>query len=103
MLCPFCQHELDLSGMRCPRCGAEYPQPGTGAGLGMRVRSVAIAGVLLTVLSLIMVECVFSALPGGVGTGASPNLKSAEVQRARLMQQHHQQDSQNPAPPPPVH
>ncbi len=100
MLCPFCQHELDLEGMRCPRCGAEYPV--SGAGFGLRLRTLAIAGVLMTIVSLIMVDCVLNDLPGSLAPGASPIRKSAEVMREMAMRQHHQQDSQNPAPPPPM-
>jgi hypothetical protein len=97
MICPFCQAEIDPAGMSCGRCGAIYPGGGAGAVLGLRVRTFALAFVLLLITSLIMVDCVLHRLPG---SGGRPDMKSADAQRTLLMMRAHQQASENAAPPP---
>ncbi len=100
MICPYCQADLDPSSLSCPRCGAAYPGARGGAVLGLRLRMVGVAFVLLVITSLILVDCVLHALPQG---GQAPQARSGEAQRALLMMLQHQQGSQNPAPPPPRH
>ena len=88
MICPFCQHELDVDTMSCPRCGAEYPQRGLPLGVG--IRTLIASGAMMLVFSVILVDCVINYLPGGVNstipTGSAqlpiqpvPNLKSNDV------------------------
>ena len=98
MICPFCQAALDPVAMSCPRCGAAYPA--SGGVLGLRLRSVAIAFVLLVITSLVMVDCVLHHLPGHA---LSPDMKSSDVRRTLMMLQTHQQPTQNESPPPPRH
>jgi uncharacterized paraquat-inducible protein A len=95
MICPYCQSALDVGRMSCPRCGAQYPV--SGAALGVRLRTFAIAAVLLVITSLLMVDCVLHNLPRG---GVIPDMKSAEARRELLMMQHHEQATQNATPPP---
>jgi hypothetical protein len=95
MICPFCQADLQPSTLSCPRCGAAYPV--SGGVLGLRLRTLAIAFVLLVISSLMLVDCVLRNLPG---SGLAPNMKSTEAQRALLMMQRHQQATQNQPPPP---
>ncbi len=64
MICPYCQHDLSVVTMSCPRCGAEYPSGGMPFGLNIRV-AVA-AGAMMLVSSLILVDCVMNYLPGGI-------------------------------------
>lgn len=96
MICPFCQADLDPASMSCPRCGASYPV--SAGALGLRLRTFAIAFILLLITSLILVECVLHRLPG---SGLTPDMKSAEARRTLLMLEQHKQASQNEAPPPP--
>jgi hypothetical protein len=71
MICPYCQHDLDVQSLSCPRCFAEYPRSGPTFGFGMRI-SVA-AGALLLATSLVLVNCVFTLLPGGSHAGVTAN------------------------------
>jgi hypothetical protein len=103
MICPYCQHELDVDSMGCPRCGAEYPR--TGGPFGMGIRTAVAAGAMLTVLSLILVDCVINYLPVGNGSPqqtmqAPPNLKSAEVNALLAKWAQHQQNTDLPSPQP---
>ncbi len=97
MICPFCQAGIDAGAMACPRCGAIHQGAGTGAVLGLRLRTFVVAFVLLVITSLIMVDCVLHRLPH---SGGPPAMKSADAQRALLMLRAHQQASENAAPPP---
>jgi hypothetical protein len=63
MICPYCQHELEVESLSCPRCLAAYPRAGAPFGTGVRV-TVA-AGAMMLVASLILVQCVVAYLPGG--------------------------------------
>lgn len=103
MICPHCQSELAVEDFCCRRCGA--PLRGLAAPFGLRLRTMAIAGVMLTITSLILVDCVLHHLPGGMaartGIAQAPDTRSTELRRLMLMSQHHQQPSQNEPPPPP--
>src|SRR5258708_6551706 len=88
MICPYCQHEIDVDTLECPRCFTPYPR--AGMPFGFNLRKMLAASVMMLVFSLILVDCVFNYLPGGVDstipTGSSqlpiqplPNTKSQEV------------------------
>ena len=90
MICPFCQFELDVDTLSCPRCHAAYPQPAKP--FGFRIRTMIAAGSIMVLLGFILVDCVISWLPGGpdslIPTGSAqlpiqplPDMKSAEVSR----------------------
>ena len=98
MICPFCQAELDPGTLSCPRCGAAHPGSRGGVILGLRLRTVGIAFVLLVITSLILVDCVMHQLPHGAFT---PNSRTTAAQRALLQMQHRQQATENGGPPPP--
>jgi len=92
MICPYCQHELDVATLSCLRCGAEYPR--AGRPFGYSIRTAIASGAMLLVFTLILTQCVLVYLPGGkysdLPSGASaqlpiqplPGLKSPEVMRA---------------------
>jgi hypothetical protein len=63
MICPYCQHDLEVDGLACPRCGAEFERRVAPFGIGLRL--AAISGVLLLVFSVMLVDCVLNWLPGG--------------------------------------
>jgi hypothetical protein len=108
MICPYCQHEIDVDTLSCPRCHTDYPRSGKPFGFGLRT---AVAGTaMLLVCSLILVDCVIDELPGGpdssVPSGSAqlpyqpvPNAKSQEVvqQLQRWTQQ--QQNGSQAIPP----
>jgi hypothetical protein len=107
MICPYCQHELDVETMSCLRCGAEYPR--RGHGLGMGARAFALTGAMLLVFSVMLVDCVLNHLPGGVDstmpTGSDqlpyqlpPNLKSADVNQLLSRWAAGQQNASQPLP-----
>ena len=88
MICPYCQHDLSVVTMSCPRCGAEYPR--AGAPFGFSIRIATAAGAMMVVSSLILVDCVMNYLPGGIHSGLPaataqqsirppPDLKSPDV------------------------
>lgn len=88
MICPFCQHDLDVETLSCPRCHTEFPRSGKPFGFG--IRTAAAAFLMMTLMSLILVDCVLNWLPGGpdslLPTGSAqlpnhplPNMKSPEV------------------------
>ena len=88
MICPYCQHELDVATLSCLRCGAEYPRQGMPFGIGLR--TLAAATAMMLVFSVMLVNCVLDYLPGGpnstIRSGSPqlasqqlPNLKSSEV------------------------
>jgi hypothetical protein len=90
MICPYCQHDLDVESLSCPRCGAEYPRPGMPFGMGLRTTLAASA--MMVVFSLVLVDCVLNYLPGGVNStmpiGSSqlpsqtpPTVKSIDAQQ----------------------
>ncbi len=101
MICPYCQHELDVASMACPRCGAEYPRPGKP--FGMAIRTAIAAGVLLTAASMILGNCVLSRLPTGDGSPQArlqpaPNFRSAEVNALLRKWAQQQQNTELPLP-----
>ena len=103
MICPYCQHDLDVASMACPRCGAEYPRPGKP--FGMAIRTAIAAGVLLTASSMILTNCVLSRLPAGSGSpqaGLHPavNAKSAEVNALLRKWAQQRQNTDMPLPQP---
>jgi hypothetical protein len=88
MICPYCQHELDVETLSCSRCGAEYPQRGLTFGVGLR--TLVAGSAMMLVLSLILIDCVLNYLPGGadstIPTGSAqlpiqplPDLTSPEI------------------------
>lgn len=100
MICPFCQADLDPKTLSCPRCGAAHPAGGGGAmrfGLGLRTGLVSF--FLLVVATLMLVTCVLGRVPP---SGQSPDMKSAQAQRALLMMMQHRQETQNEAMRPPM-
>jgi hypothetical protein len=109
MICPFCQYELDIEQMSCSNCGAAFPRTGTAA-FGVKLRTLAVSGVLLLFASVILVDCVLNYLPGGPNSsffargspqaalGPSPNMKSPEVQALMQSWANGVQPSQNPPP-----
>ncbi len=74
------------------------------APFGLRVRMVAIAGVLLTISALVLVDCVMHNLPTGqmaqAGVAQGPDTRSQQLRMLMLMSQQHQQPTQNSSPPP---
>ena len=56
MICPFCQHELDVEAMACPRCAAAYPRPGMQ--FRLKLRTLVLSGIMLLAASLTLVTCV---------------------------------------------
>lgn len=88
MICPFCQFDIDVETLECPRCNAAYPHPPRP--FGFRIRTMLALGLMMTTMSYILVTCVISWLPGGIRslipTGSAqlpiqpmPDLKSADV------------------------
>jgi hypothetical protein len=63
MICPYCRHDLDIQGLSCPRCFAEYPRAARPFGFGLRIS--AAAGAMLFVSMMILSQCVFTYMPGG--------------------------------------
>lgn len=94
MICPFCQADLDPKTLSCPRCGAVHPSGGGGTNwLGMGLRTGLVSVALLFVATLMLVTCVLGHVPR---SGLSPDMKSAQAQRALLLMMQHRQQSQNP-------
>lgn len=100
MICPYCQHELDVDCPTCPRCGAEYERRGGPFGVGLRV--VLASGLMLMLSTLILVDCVLNYLPGGAdspfpATAAQavmhqqPDFRSPDVQRTIDRWEQHEQ------------
>jgi hypothetical protein len=88
MICPFCQFELDVETLSCPRCHAAFPQPAKP--FGFRIRTMVATGSMLLLLTFMLVECVVSYLPGWPKSQIPccsgqlpiqplPNMKSPEV------------------------
>jgi hypothetical protein len=88
MICPFCQFDLDVETLECPRCHAAYPQPAKP--FGFRVRTMVAVGSMMMVMTFLLVDCVMSYLPGWPNSTIStaspqmrqqpyPDLKSVEV------------------------
>ena len=103
MICPYCQHELDVASMACPRCGAEYPRPGKP--FGMAIRTAIAAGVLLTAASMILGNCVLSRIPASdISAQArlqpAANAKSAEVNALLRKWAQQRQNTDMPLPQP---
>jgi hypothetical protein len=107
MICPYCQHELSVVTMSCPRCGAEYPRSGMPFGMGLRV--AAAAGAMMFVSSLILVDCVMNYLPGGSDSSMPamaeqqsirppPDMKSPAVSAMLARWAAQQQNADQPLP-----
>jgi len=99
MICPFCQATLDAKSMSCPRCGAAYPTSGTNVMMGLRLRPLLIGFIVLTLFSLMLVNCVVRRIPHA---SQATNMRSPAVLRALTMMQYHQQGTQNGTPRPPL-
>jgi hypothetical protein len=107
MICPYCQHDLEVESLSCPRCFAEYPRPARPFGFGLRL--TAAAGAMLFLMTLIVTQCVAVYLPGGShavlpsgskifsGTQA-PDFRSADVDRELGRWAAHQQNADHPLP-----
>lgn len=102
MICPYCQHDLDVDSMACPRCGAEYPRGRKPYGVGIRMTVFGVA--MMTMISLVLVECVFSGLPDlnspQQQLTAPPDFKSAEVQAQLRKWRQGQQNTELPTASP---
>jgi hypothetical protein len=107
MICPYCQHDLEVETLSCPRCFAEYPRTSRPFGFGLRV--TAAASAMLFVSTLIVVQCVVAYLPGGkharlsadakiFSGGTATNFKSAEVNELLARWASHQQNSEMKLP-----
>jgi len=105
MICPYCQHELDVESMSCPRCFAEYPRASRPFGFGLRLTLAATAMMMAS--SLILVQCVVAYLPGGkyatipetsmiFSGGTATNRKSPEVEQMLTRWTAHQQNAEQP-------
>jgi hypothetical protein len=88
MICPYCQHDIDVDTLACARCGAAYPRRGLPFGIGLR--TLTAAGAMMLLFSVILVDCVLTYLPGGARSTISlgspqrpiqplPGMKSFEV------------------------
>jgi hypothetical protein len=103
MICTHCHSELTVDALSCPRCGA-YLSTARTAG-GIRLRMVALTGVLLTIASMMLANCVLRLIPSSVSPqqqiSTHPDTKSAEVHNLLMMWQKHQQPTENSTPPPP--
>ena len=101
MICPYCQHDLDVDSLSCPRCFAEYP--GGSKPFGMSLRKAIAGAVVVTVFSLMLVSCVFSFLPSMSGSPQRQltpplNQKSAEVNALLRKWASQQQNTELPLP-----
>jgi hypothetical protein len=74
------------------------------APFGLRVRMMAIAGVLLTITALVLVDCVVHNLTTSTiaqnGAAQGADTRSQQLRVLMLMSQQHQQPTQNESPPP---
>jgi hypothetical protein len=107
MICPYCQHELEVESLSCPRCFAEYPRASRPFGFGLRLTVAATA--MMMVSTLILVQCVVAYLPGGkyavipdnsmiFSGGTATNRKSPEVEKMLARWAAHQQNAEQPIP-----
>jgi hypothetical protein len=107
MICPYCQHDLDVEAMSCPRCFAEYPRASRPFGFGLRLTFAATA--MMMVFSLILVQCVVAYLPGGkydvipensaiFSGGTATNRKSPEVEQMLARWAANQQNTEQSIP-----
>jgi hypothetical protein len=108
MICPYCQHEIDVGTLACPRCFAEYPRRGMPFGFGLR--KAVVSSVMMLVFSILLVQCVFNYLPGGpesgIPTGSAqlpiqplPDLKGYDVQQQLARWANQQQNGGQTIPP----
>jgi hypothetical protein len=107
MICPYCQHDLEVETLSCPRCFAEYPQASRPFGFGLRMTAAAAAMMLAS--SLMVVQCVLPYLPGGTyaaipansaifSGGTATNRKSPEVEKMLARWAGHQQNAEQSIP-----
>jgi hypothetical protein len=121
MICPFCQHDLNVEEGLCPNCAAVYPRP-SGLPFGVKVRTVMVGGVM-TLFSVIMLfsctlkyiqsnyevpacqtrstggNCEISTREAWISPQTSqfggPDMKTPELQQLLLMWNNGEQPTQN--------
>jgi hypothetical protein len=121
MICPFCQHDLDVEEALCPHCAAALPRH-PGMPFRVKMRTLAIGGMMMFTASLILVECVLDDIqsqtivpqcstfstggnceirtttlflsPQGSQFGG-PDLKGYDLQQLLLQWQQYEQPTQN--------
>lgn len=121
MICPFCQHELNVDAGFCPNCAAET-RTHVGMPFGVKLRMLLLGGATLLMTVLVLNECVLSNIQSNTivpecstfTTGGNcqvqtdmmqlspqgsqfsgPDMKGPELQQLLLMWQSGQQPTQN--------